>query len=102
MPAILPSNATVNITDTYTYMQWVQEATGNIFMPAVMFAIFIIVFVTLKGLYSNSKAFLGSSFLTMILAIISATLGFIENTYMYLTIVMTAIGAVFVYIEGTE
>lgn len=102
MPNVLPNQATTNITDTYTYMKWVQETTDGYFFPSILFGLFIIIFVMLRPSSSNGKALLGSSFIIMVISIMLATLGFLSSGYMYASIIITAISAVMAYLENTE
>jgi hypothetical protein len=101
MGVILPTNATNNITGFYSLGQYVQEASGDIFFPAILFGLFIILFVITKSMIiTNGKSFVGSSFIIMILGIMLSTLGFLAPKFMYITIIMTAVGAVWAYVEG--
>ena len=100
MPTILPSNASQNITGGYTYIKWVQQATSDIFVPLMVLAGIIILFMNLRGTTTTSKAFLGSFFIGTIIAILLSTLGLFASTYMYMMIVLTAIAAVWVFVES--
>ena len=78
MSYIMPTNATINVTGMYSLFQYIQtDLTGGWFFLMVLFALFIIVFISLKG-YSSSRAFTGASWLNMILSIILRTIGFQE------------------------
>ncbi len=99
MAYIYPANATNNVTDMFTLFQYIQEVSTNWFFLMVAFGIFIITFISLKN-YSSSRAFAGSSFLFMIMLIFLRVLGFVSNMYMYLSIIMVAIGVVWLHLEG--
>ena len=102
MAKTLPINATENITNGISLFRYVNnDASAGKFMPSMLFTLFIILFVMLKGSLSTAKAFVVTSFLTMVSAIMLTTLGFLAPMYMYVTILMTAIGAVWAYLDNT-
>ena len=102
MTYLLPTNATTNITGMYTLFQYIQtDLTGGWFFLMMLLALFIIVFISLKG-YSNSRAFAGAAWLNMILSIILRTVGFIDNKWMYLSIILVAVSAVWLHLEGAQ
>jgi len=97
---ILPTNATTNITGMYSLFQYIQtDLTNGYFFLFILLALFIIVFISLKG-YSNSRAFAGASWLNMILSIILRTIGFIDNKWMYLSIILVAVSVIWLHLEG--
>jgi hypothetical protein len=97
MAAVLPTNATINITDTKTYFDWVQEVSGGNFFPAILLGLFVIFFMILKVQYSGGKAFVGSSFICTIFALFLTALGWLAPMYLYIAIILTAIGVVWAY-----
>lgn len=97
---VLPSEASNNITGMYTYMQWVQEASDGYFIPMIMFGLFVVLFVISKSFGSSGKAFVGSSFIVMIMSIIFTTQGFMASQYMYITIILTAVGTIWAFLEN--
>lgn len=98
----LPTNESyVNVTGMYSLFDYIQEVSSGWFFLMILFAIFIIVFVSLKN-FSNSKAFAGASFLVMILSIIMRALGFISSTWMYLCIVLVAVSVVWLHIDNSQ
>lgn len=98
----LITNATNNVTGMYTIFQYVQEASGNIFFPLVLFGLFIILFVIFRGnSTSNSKPFAASSFFIMIMSILFRTLGFIQNKWMYLCITIMAVSMVLLHLSNS-
>jgi len=100
MAAILPTNATTNITDVKTYFDWVQEVSNGNFFPAILLGLFVIIFMMFRAATTNGKAFVGASFIIMAMAILLTTLGWLAPTYMYITIIITAIGAVWSYMDN--
>ena len=95
--AQLPTNATINITGFKTYGDWVQEVSNGSFFPFILLGLFVIIFMMFKAGTSNGKSFVGSSFICMVLAILLTTLGWLSSAYMYVSIILTAIGAVWAY-----
>lgn len=97
----LPTNASyANVTGMRSLFGYVQKVSDNYFFLMILFALFIIVFVSLKN-YSNSKAFASASFLCMILSIMLRALGFISSTWMYLCIILVAGSVVWLHVENT-
>ena len=98
----LPTNESyVNVTGMYSFFQYVQEVSDGWFFLMILFALWIIIFISLKY-YSNAKAFATSSFICMIMSIMMAVLGLISNTWMYLCILLVAVAAVWLHIENSE
>jgi len=102
MTFVLPTNATENITGIYSFFKYIQiDLTDSWFFLLILLAMFIIVFISLKA-YSSSRAFAGASWLTMILSIILRTVGFIDNKWMYLSIILVGISVIWLHIEGKK
>lgn len=99
----LPTNANESITGMFTFFKWIQEpgVSGGTFIPYILFGVYVIVLLLSKG-YQNSKAFTGASFLFMILAIIFRVLGFLSNTWMYFSIILVGIGAIWMHIDNSQ
>lgn len=97
MATQLPTNTT--ITGGKTYFDWVQQISDGKFFPSFLFGIFIILFFMFKTTTSNGKAFAGSAFLVMVMSILLTTLGWMASSYMYATIVLTAVGVVWSFLE---
>jgi len=100
MAAMLPTNETVNITGVKSYFDYVQTVSSGSFFPMILFGLFIIMFMIFKAGTSGGKAFVGSSFIIMVFSIILTALSWLAPMYMYMTIVMTAIGVVWAYADG--
>lgn len=97
----LPTNATENVTGLLSLVRWVQEVSDGWFIVLMNWTIFIIVFIALKS-YSASRAFAGAAFLNMILCIISRTLGLTTNIWMYLSIILVAVAAVWLHVDNSS
>lgn len=96
MAYTLPTNYTQNITGMQVFAEYVNHVSDGWFFTAILFAIWFIVFIAFKA-YSSSRAFAGTSFFAMVLAIMLRALGLISNTWMYLTILLTAFSVVWLY-----
>ncbi len=97
----LPTNATENVSGLFSLVQYIQEVSDGWFIILMNWTIFIVTFIALKG-YSSSRAFAGAAFFNMILCIISRTLGLITNTWMYLSVLLVAIAAVWLHVENSS
>jgi glycerol-3-phosphate acyltransferase PlsY len=75
-----------------------REATGGLFWPVMLFAIWIIVFLAVKQ-YSTSRAWTLASFFCAFLSIPLAVLNYIAPKWMYLSIFLTLIGFVWLKLE---
>jgi len=101
-PPVL-TNATVNVTGMYTFFQYVQEVSNDWFMIMILFALFIILFVTFRATsMTSSKPFAGASFFVMVLSILFRVMDFISNKWMYFFITLTAGSAVWLHLENSQ
>jgi amino acid transporter len=98
MATQLPTNESMeNMVDLFGY---INTASDGLFFFGMLISIFVILFIMLKSGYSNGKAFLGTSFIVMVLGILLTIIGWLDPMYMYMTILMTAIGAVWGYLDN--
>jgi len=72
--------------------------TEGLFWPVMLFVIWIIGFLALKQ-YSTSRAWTFASFFCAILSIMLAVLDYIAPKWMYLCIILTLIGFVWLKLE---
>ena len=95
----LPTNESASgILNLFQYIQGISDGW---FFVLILFAIFIIVFISLKN-YTSSRAFAGAAFLNMILSVIMRTLGLISNQWMYLSIILVAVAAVWLHFDNSS
>ena len=73
-------------------------STAGLFWPVMLMVTWVISFMALKG-YSTSRAFTFASFFCSVLGIIMATLDFMAPRWMYLSIMLTLIGFVWLKLE---
>ena len=101
MVSTLPINASANITGAKTYFDWVQDVSNGNFFQSILLGLFVIFFMLFRIGTTNGKAFVGSSFIIMVFSILLTTLGWLAPMYMYAAIVLTAIGAVWSYMDNS-
>ena len=101
MAHTLPTEANITIEGGKTYFDWVQQVSDGNFFGMILLGIFVILFSILRVGTNSGKAFVGSSFICMALAILLTTLGWLAPMYMYITILLTAIGAVWAYMSDS-
>lgn len=94
-----------NITSLNQIMLWTNSLVDNLLFPGVLGVTFFIIFIRL--LYSQSdvgtaRAFTSASFISMILAILLRTTSLINNTFMVIFIILTAVGAIWMHAENTK
>ena len=95
----LPNNETAS--GILSLFQYTQGVSDGWFFVLILFAIFIIVFISLKD-YASSRAFAGAAFLNLILSVIMRTLELISNQWMYLSIVLVAVSAVWLHFDNSS
>ena len=98
---LLPTNATENITGLYSFFQYIQEVSSDWFFSLMSFAIAIIIFIALKD-YETPKAFVTAAFFNMIFMILLRAVGFVSNTFMYISIVFVGVGVVWLHLNNSE
>ena len=97
----LPTNASENITGLYSLGLYVQEISGDWFMIVLQLILFAIILISLKE-YETPKAVAFAAYINMIISVIFRTLGFISNTWMYLSIVIVAAATVWLYLDNAQ
>ena len=95
----LPTNETSE--GILSLFQYVQTVSNGMFFILILFALFVITFIALKN-YTSSRAFTGATFLNMILSVIMGTLGLIDTQWIYLSIVLVAIAAVWLHFDNSS
>lgn len=76
-----------------------RTATEGLFWPVILLVIWIVSFLAMKQ-YSTSRAWTFASFFCSILAIPLAVLDYIAPKWMYLVIMLTLIGFVWLKLEA--
>jgi hypothetical protein len=75
-----------------------NNATNGLFWPIMLLVIWVVSFLAFKN-YSTSRAWTFASFFCSILGIFLAVMDYISPKWMYLTIVMTVVGFVWLKLE---
>ena len=90
-----------NATDSGGFLEisrYVNNAVDGYLFTSMMFVIWIVIFTATKQ-YSSSKAFTFASFVCMVLSIVLATLNLLSPRLMYLFVVLTAAGALWIKLD---
>jgi hypothetical protein len=88
-----------NTQGTYEFFKFIAiDTAGGIFFPVILLVIWVVAFMNLKQ-YSTSRAWTFASFLCAILSILLAVLDLISPKFMYLPIILTVIGLVWLKLE---
>jgi len=82
----------------YELFGFINRTTSSIFFFTMLIAIWVISFLSMKQ-YSNSRAFFFASFFCAILSIVAAVLDYLAPRYMYLFIILTAIGLIWLKLD---
>lgn len=96
-----------NVTDTediFSVFRFVNnEASAGIFFPIILLSIW---FIALIGSFAEGrqavKAWIFASFISSILAIMLAIMGFLENKWMYLLILFVAFGLFWMRLQNAK
>ena len=92
------SNETANL---YTLFKFVNNGVGGTFMPIILLATWIILFIgSLSEGRQASRGFIFSSFICSIMAIILSLIGMLSSQYMYFTFLMVGIGIIWYQLEN--
>ena len=91
-------NQTAGFYEIFKYVS--GDVTNGLFFPVILLVVWIIAFLGLKQ-YSTSRAWTFASFFCAILSIIMGVLDLINPRWMYLTIMMTLIGFIWLKLETT-
>ena len=97
------SPPTGNITSGIDFFNWVNGSLDNWFFPGVVIASFFIILIKLIYNSNNtSHAFASASFICMILSVLLRVANLVNNTFMVIFIILTAIGAVWMSNEDAK
>jgi hypothetical protein len=90
---------TVNDTSgIFEFMRYTNNVTDGLMFPMILGIIWIVTFIGTKS-FSTSRAFTIASFVSMVLSIPLAVMEFIAPNYAYLTIIFTALGALWLKLD---
>lgn len=101
MPDIYPlpeANQTIGINEIATY---VNGVTSGLFFPLILFALFVIIFITTMN-FGNGRAFVFASFFCAIISIFMVIARLLNPTFMYLLFVLLAGGLMILRISKSS
>lgn len=90
-----PIYAMPNMTeanDLYGMFTYVNTLADGLFMPVMLLVVYAISFISSLFIVPPSVALIFSSFIATTLSMILAVLGLLSPQYMYLTILLLAVG----------
>lgn len=82
-----------NITKMADIAVYCNSVTSGFFWPLILFGLFCILFFSFLG-YGANRAFSGSSFITMIIAIMMGVIGLVSAYVWVGTIILAAIALI--------
>ena len=95
-----PTGNVSSMTDVYDY---VNGVTDGFFFIAILFAMFIVIFIKLLYNTDNAgQAFASASFVVMIVSVLLRVADLVPTTFMVLWIIATAGGAVWMHYENAR
>ena len=89
------SNDTIGF---YEYFSYVNNTADGLFFPIMILVIFTVIFIATKQ-FSTSKAWTFASFTITMLSIPLAVLDLLASKFMYLSILMLAVGLLWLKLE---
>ena len=98
MPEIFPFP---NATDSATFTEWAKYSntvSDGVFIRLFVWSIAIIAFIASKN-FRTSQAFTIASFISLIIAVPFAVLNLISPNFMYLFLIFTALGLVWLKLQ---
>jgi len=97
-------DAPTNVTEATQMVSWINSVTNLWLFQGILGGFFIIALVSMLRNTSNtpSKAFSASAFVTLIISVFARVLNFIPTWYMSIWILLTGVGAIWMYVEGTQ
>lgn len=98
MPQIYAPPNSTDSTGIFELFRYVNTTADSLFFVMLLFIIFVVIFVATKQ-FSTPRAFTYASFMSMVLAIPLAVLDLIGSKYMYMFVVLTGVGALWLKLE---
>lgn len=91
-------NESTGILELFTY---VNNTVDGLFFLVMLFIVWIVTFIATKN-YSSDRAFTYASFICIVLAIPLAVLNLIGPQWMYLFMILTGVGVVWLKLSGNK
>ncbi len=98
--AAFPTPTANDTQDIFSIFQFVNNATESLFFPIILLSIWLIAFIgAIAQERQASRAFIFSSFISVILGSLLAIMGFLSVTYVYFLILLIAFGIFWIRLE---
>lgn len=91
-------NETSGILEIFSY---INGTVDGLFFLVMLFVVWIVTFIATKQ-YSSDRAFTYASFICIVLAIPLAVLNLIGSQWMYLFMILTGVGVVWLKLAGNR
>ncbi|MBU1449276.1 hypothetical protein KKF45_05520 [Patescibacteria group bacterium] len=82
-----------NLTNVHGLAGYVNSVTDGMFFTMILFAFYVILFMSLKS-YNTERAWAASSFITMVIAIFFGTMTLVPSWVVLLSILLAAISLI--------
>lgn len=92
------ANAT-NITGLRDLFDYSNQVTGYWFGSSVLVMVFVVLFFAMKSTFSNSRCFVGSIFVTFLVASFMRVFTLIGNFPLMVTIMLLFVGVIWVRLD---
>lgn len=99
MPQIYAPPNQTDSEGIFELLRYVNTTADGLLFPMLLFVVFVITFIATKQ-FSSSRAFAYASFITMVLSVPLGVLDLVAPKFMYLFVILTAVGAVWLKLEG--
>lgn len=90
--------------DLFVIFQFINnKATAGLFFPVMILTIWLIAFIgAIAEGRQASRAFIFSSFISTVLGVLLAIMGFLSVTYVYFLILLIAFGVFWIRLESAK
>jgi len=96
--AYYPVAAGNDTSGIYEFFRFVNTTSDGLFFTVILFVVWIIGFLAIKQ-YSTPRAWTAASFLCAILSILLTVVDLVAPRFMYVFLILTAIGLVWLKLE---
>jgi hypothetical protein len=101
MPSPYPTLTGNESENIYTLFKFVNEGVGGVFMPLMLFVIWIVAFIgALAEGRQASRGFIFASFICSVLAIILSLIGMLNPQYMYFSFLLVGAGLIWYKLDN--
>lgn len=102
--AFYPTPTANETADLFSIFQFINnKATEGLFFPIIILSIWLISFIgAISENRPASRAFIFSSFISTVMGILLAIMGFLNITYVYFLILLMAFGVLWIRLESAK